>query len=107
MPQPPYSPDLAPSGFYLFSTVKEKLERIQLAYENQSFESLQAILSGLDHKELNVVFGASVQRVPAQGLFCQQSRNYTTISLKSQWSSSIIVSLSDADRMLSLRSLVL
>jgi hypothetical protein len=35
MPQPPYSPDLAPSDSYLFSTVKEKLERIQLADENQ------------------------------------------------------------------------
>jgi hypothetical protein len=44
----------------LFSTVKEKLERIQLADEKQSFESLQAILSGLDHEELNAVFQACV-----------------------------------------------
>jgi hypothetical protein len=34
MPHPPYSPDLAPSDFYLFLTVKEKLERIHLADED-------------------------------------------------------------------------
>jgi histone-lysine N-methyltransferase SETMAR len=32
---PPYSSDLAPSDLYLFPTVKEKLERIQLADEDQ------------------------------------------------------------------------
>jgi hypothetical protein len=37
MPYPPYSVDLAPSEFYLFPTVKEKLERIQLADEDQFF----------------------------------------------------------------------
>jgi hypothetical protein len=41
---PPYLPDLAPSDFYLFPTVKEKLERIQLADEDQFFECLQGIL---------------------------------------------------------------
>jgi hypothetical protein len=40
MAQPPYSSDLAYNDFYLFPTVKEKLERIQLADENQFFESL-------------------------------------------------------------------
>jgi hypothetical protein len=35
MPHQPYSPDLAPSDFYLFPTVKEKLERIQLADEDK------------------------------------------------------------------------
>jgi histone-lysine N-methyltransferase SETMAR len=33
MPHPPYSPDLASIDFYLFPTVKEKLEQIQLADE--------------------------------------------------------------------------
>jgi hypothetical protein len=63
MPQPPYSLDLARSDFYLFRTVKEKLEPIQLADENQFFESLQTILSDLDHQESNAVFQAWVQRV--------------------------------------------
>jgi transposase len=56
MPQPPYSPDLAPSDFYLFPTVKEKLERTQVADESQFLESLQAILRGIDREELNRVF---------------------------------------------------
>jgi hypothetical protein len=35
MPHLPYSPDLAPSDFYLLPTVNEKLERIQVADEDQ------------------------------------------------------------------------
>jgi hypothetical protein len=63
MPQPPYSPDLAPSDFYLFLTVKEKLERTQMADEDQFFESLEAILRCIDQEELNTVFQAWVERV--------------------------------------------
>jgi transposase len=63
MPQSPYSPDLAPSDFYLFPTVKEKLERTQVANEDQFCESLQAILRGIDREELNRVFQAWVRRV--------------------------------------------
>jgi hypothetical protein len=63
MSQPHYSPDLATSDFYLFPTLKKKLERTQVADEGQFFESLQAILKGIDHDELNRVFQAWVQRV--------------------------------------------
>jgi hypothetical protein len=59
---PPYSPDLAPSDFYLFPTVKAKLERIQLADEDQFVECLQEILRSLDQQESNGVFQAWVQR---------------------------------------------
>jgi hypothetical protein len=58
-----YSHNLAISDLYLFSTVKEKLERIHLADEDQFFECLQEILMGLDQQELNRVFQASVRRV--------------------------------------------
>jgi hypothetical protein len=58
MPQPPYSHDLAPSGFYLFPTVKEKLQHIALRDEDQLFECLIEILSDLDHTEFNGVFRA-------------------------------------------------
>jgi hypothetical protein len=44
MLHPPYSPDLVLSDFYLFLTVKEKLERIQLADEDEFFECLQEVL---------------------------------------------------------------
>jgi hypothetical protein len=63
MPQPPYSPDLTPSDFYLFPTVKEKLERTQVADEEQFLESLRAILRGIDQEELNRVFQAWVRRI--------------------------------------------
>jgi hypothetical protein len=63
MPDQLYSPNLATSDLYLFSTVKEKLERIHLADEDQFFECLQGVLRGLDQQELNRVFQASVCRV--------------------------------------------
>jgi hypothetical protein len=47
----------------LFSTVKEKPERIHLADEDQFFECLQGVLRGLDHQELNTLFQAWVRRV--------------------------------------------
>jgi hypothetical protein len=53
MPDQSYSPDLATSDVYLFYTVKEKLERIHLADEDQFFECLQGVLRGLDQQELN------------------------------------------------------
>jgi transposase len=56
MPQPPYSLDLTPSDFYLFRTVKEKLERTRVTDEDQFFESLQVILKGIDQEELNRIF---------------------------------------------------
>jgi hypothetical protein len=63
MPHSPYSLDLAFNDFYLFPTVKEKLERIQLADENLFFERLQEVLRGVDQQELNTVFQAWVRRV--------------------------------------------
>jgi hypothetical protein len=63
MPDQPYSSNLATSDLYLFSTVKEKLERIHPADEDQFFECLQGALRGLDHQELNGVFQACICRV--------------------------------------------
>jgi hypothetical protein len=58
MPHPPYLPHLASSHFYLFPTVKENPEQIQVADEDQFFESLQEILKDIDQKELNGIFQA-------------------------------------------------
>jgi hypothetical protein len=58
MQQPPYSPDLASSDFYLFPTMKEKIERTQVADEDEFFESLQVILNDIDREKLNRVFQA-------------------------------------------------
>jgi hypothetical protein len=56
MPYLFYSPNLASSDFFMFPTVKEKLEQIQVADEDQFFECLQEILRGSDQQELNSVF---------------------------------------------------
>jgi hypothetical protein len=63
MPYPPYLPDLAFSDFYLFPIIKEKLERIQVADEDQFFECLQEVLRDLDQQELNTVFQVWMGRV--------------------------------------------
>jgi hypothetical protein len=59
-PQRLDSPDLASSDFYLFPTVKEKLERTQVADEDEIFELLRAILRRIDREELNRVFQSEV-----------------------------------------------
>jgi enolase len=56
MLHPPYSHDLPPRDFYLFPTIKEKLERIQVADDDLFLECLQEILRGIDQEELNGVF---------------------------------------------------
>jgi hypothetical protein len=58
MPHSLYLSDLASSDFYLFATVKEKIERIQVSQEDQHFECLQEILGSINHDELNQVFRA-------------------------------------------------
>jgi hypothetical protein len=63
MPYSSYSLDLVFSDFYLFPTVKEKLERIQLADEDQFFECLQEVLRDIDLEKLNTIFQAWVCRI--------------------------------------------
>jgi hypothetical protein len=43
--------------------MKEKLERIQMADENQFLQSLQEILSGIDEEESNGAFQVWVGRI--------------------------------------------
>jgi hypothetical protein len=63
MPQSCYSPNLASSAFYLFPTLKEELERIQVIDDDQFFDCLQEIFRGIDQEELNGVFQAWVLQV--------------------------------------------
>jgi hypothetical protein len=63
MPHPPYSPDLAPSDFYLFGTVKEKLEHDGITDEDQLFEVLVEILRSIPGEQLVAVFEAWLERV--------------------------------------------
>jgi hypothetical protein len=66
MPRIPHqacSPDLALSDFYLFPTVKQKLESFQMIDNDELFDCLQELLAGIDQEELNLVFQAWVQQV--------------------------------------------
>jgi hypothetical protein len=58
-----YSPDLAPSDFYLFDTVKEKLEHEGITDEDQLFDMLMEILRSIRGKELIRVFETWLERV--------------------------------------------
>jgi hypothetical protein len=57
MPRPPYLRDLASSDFCLFLIVKEKLERIQVADEDQFWMPV-SYFADIDQEELNGVFQA-------------------------------------------------
>jgi hypothetical protein len=48
---PPYSPDLAPSDFYLFRTVKEKLKDIEMVDEEDLSYRLQEHLNDIQIRE--------------------------------------------------------
>jgi hypothetical protein len=60
---PPYSPDLAPSDFYLFPTVKEQLKDIEMIDEEDLFNRLKEILNEIPRKELDRVSGAWINRL--------------------------------------------
>jgi hypothetical protein len=63
MPHPPYSPDIAPSDFYLFGTVKQRLQTC----EGGSFEELEAnvheILAFIKPFELSATMRAWMGRL--------------------------------------------
>jgi hypothetical protein len=56
LPQPPYSPDLSPSDFYLFGKVKNALIGQEIPDETALFEAVTEMLGGFSGNELQVVF---------------------------------------------------
>jgi hypothetical protein len=56
--QPPYSPNLSPSAFYLFSTVNDRLERIHRVDGDDLSEQLLEILQAIPVDELTRIFTA-------------------------------------------------
>jgi hypothetical protein len=63
MPHPPYSPDIALSDFYLFGTMKQRLQ----TREGRPFEELQEnvheILSSIGWEELEATIRAWTERL--------------------------------------------
>lgn len=51
-PHPPYSPDLAPSDFYLFGKVKHALQGQEFESEEDLFQGIQTVLIGISEEEL-------------------------------------------------------
>jgi hypothetical protein len=53
-PQPPYSPDITPSDF--FGWLKTQLERREYNGEDQLYETVDEILTGLSIEKIETVF---------------------------------------------------
>jgi hypothetical protein len=60
---PPYSPDLAPSDFFLLGYVKHVLEEAEFPSEETLLAAIQRILSDLTGDTLRAVFAKWVERL--------------------------------------------
>jgi hypothetical protein len=61
----PYSPDVAPSDFYLFGTAKSRLEQVRLTEPDELSKGLHSILSSILGGELEAVFQTWLERIRA------------------------------------------
>jgi histone-lysine N-methyltransferase SETMAR len=55
-PHPPYSPDLAPSDFYLFGYVKRCLAGLSFEDAHQLLAAIEAVLHGIEKVTLQALF---------------------------------------------------
>jgi hypothetical protein len=55
-PYPPYSPDLAPSDFYLFGYVKRCLAGLPFEDADQLFVAVEGVLEGTEKVTLQAIF---------------------------------------------------
>jgi hypothetical protein len=56
VPHPPYSPDLAPSDFYLFGDVKRCLAGLSFEDADQLLAAVEGVLDGIEKVTLQAVF---------------------------------------------------
>jgi hypothetical protein len=79
----PDSPDLAPSDFYLFSTIKEKLTDIQMVHEEDLCYRLPELLNEIPVRELRKVFDIWIKRLTAvtRGWKLHIVRNQITLAV--------------------------
>jgi hypothetical protein len=56
LPHPPYSPDLAPSDFYLFGNMKQRLVKCHGTTKEELFQNVNEILESISEDELVHVF---------------------------------------------------
>jgi hypothetical protein len=60
---PPYSPDLAPSDFYLFGYVKRCLAGLSFEDADQLLAVVEGVLEGIEKVTLQAVFLESMDRL--------------------------------------------
>lgn len=65
LPQPPYSPDLAPSDFFLFGYLKSKLEGCVFASEEEVLEKVIDVLSQIEKDVFQSVYNEWILRLRA------------------------------------------
>jgi histone-lysine N-methyltransferase SETMAR len=63
LPHPPFSPDLAPTDFYLLGLVKERLKKQGLVTSGSLEDQIWSILKTISKEELKRVFDSWVDRV--------------------------------------------
>ena len=56
LPHPPYSPDLAPSDFFLFGYIKEKCEGVEFTSPDELIEFIENIFSQISSEVFERVF---------------------------------------------------
>jgi hypothetical protein len=62
-PHPTYSPDLAPSDFYLFGYIKQLLSGCEFAGRDSLLQGVRDILGGIENVTLEGVFLNWVERL--------------------------------------------
>ena len=56
LPNPPYSPDLAPLDFAIFGTIKEKMPYAQYLDEEDLLSQIKKILNEFDNEQIKIIF---------------------------------------------------
>ena len=65
LPHPPYSPDLAPSDFYLFGEIKRRLAGKKLTTRDQLLEEIKAETKKISKETLEKVYDELIERLTA------------------------------------------
>jgi histone-lysine N-methyltransferase SETMAR len=62
-PYPPYSPDFAPSNFYLFGYVKERLKGMVFPSYEELLNTIGEVVTGIESENLTAVFEHWMERL--------------------------------------------
>jgi transposase len=63
VPHPPCSPDLAPSDFFLFGYVKERLKGMVFPLYEELMDAISEVVTGIESETLNAVFEHWMERL--------------------------------------------